>query len=112
MSDSVEPKGCVHGGEMFSAVVVRRIEDPDRSWWYAEIRISCKVCGLDFQFVGTPAGMSPLQPMASADGLVLRAPLEPGPRAIEPYEHYTVPTKHVDRPPLVPWGPDSDKVRG
>ena len=43
----------------------------------ADIRISCADCAEQFIFPGVPGGLSPYQPMVSADRTELRAPIRP-----------------------------------
>lgn len=45
--------------------------------YMADIRVQCKDCGEPFRWIGTPAGLSPRQPMVSVDETELRAPLRP-----------------------------------
>lgn len=49
------------------------------SHYYAEITVHCDECKLPFHFVGLPFGLSPLEPLASPDGLEARMPIAPGP---------------------------------
>lgn len=42
-----------------------------------EFIVHCAKCNLQFRFRGKDYGSSPHQPMLSADGLELRAPIEP-----------------------------------
>ena len=43
----------------------------------ADIKIKCSDCGLAFRFRGLPAGSHYAEPRLSADGLEMRAPIEP-----------------------------------
>jgi hypothetical protein len=43
----------------------------------ADIRIRCKECKKEFEFVGLPMGSSFESPTISADGKELRAPIKP-----------------------------------
>lgn len=71
---AIQQKTCPHLN--FRAQVdVNRMEDTGR--FLAEITIHCKECNLSFRFMGVPAGLSWDHPMASIDGLELRAPIEP-----------------------------------
>lgn len=47
-----------------------------------DIRIRCGDCRAALDFQGLPAGSSSVQPMISADGFELRAPIVPSPRAV------------------------------
>lgn len=62
-----------------TTTTVNKLENEDgfHQGWYADIRINCAWCGQPFQWIG-PMGISPDQPMVSADGLELRAPMRPG----------------------------------
>jgi hypothetical protein len=65
---------CQH--QNFEALVrVNRLVDSGR--FSADISIRCAECREPFRFLGADAGLSPYQPMASVDGLELRAPIEP-----------------------------------
>jgi len=70
---------CQH--DQFRAdVAVHRLTESDGGpvrCFMADVRIKCMQCGLHFRFMGLPFGMSAAQPMLSADGLELRAPIEP-----------------------------------
>lgn len=41
------------------------------------IHVKCRDCGLPFRFRGSQYGSSPHEPRLSADGLEMRAPIEP-----------------------------------
>lgn len=43
----------------------------------ADITVGCEDCGEPFRWIGPPIGVSPAQPMVSADRTELRAPLRP-----------------------------------
>lgn len=43
----------------------------------ADIRVRCADCGEQFRWIGPKAGLSPREPMVSADETELRAPLRP-----------------------------------
>lgn len=75
MTRTAARASCEHEG--FAAnVAVTRIEDrPD--CYQADVRIECTQCGEPFRFLGLPHGLSFTAPMLSADGLELRAPIEP-----------------------------------
>lgn len=70
---------CAH--ERFIAQVsVIRLTDTDDgpvTGYTSHIHVKCEQCSLPFRFRGTDYGSSPFKPMLSADGLELRAPLEP-----------------------------------
>ena len=59
---------------------VGRLTDTDGgpvTGYTADIKIKCRDCGLPFRFMGLPAGHHFAEPRLSADGLEMRAPLEP-----------------------------------
>jgi hypothetical protein len=63
-----------------SLVRVGRLTDRDDgpvTGYTADIHIECADCKLPFRFRGLAAGYSPAEPKLSADGLELRAPIEP-----------------------------------
>lgn len=63
-----------------SRVGVFRLSDKDGgpiTGYTAEVKIKCDDCGLAFRFMGLPAGSHYAEPRVSADGLELRAPIEP-----------------------------------
>lgn len=66
----------------------------------ATVRVDCAACGESMQWVGTPVGLSPRQPMTSVDGLELRAPLRP--RSASPGWGEDGPGFHVTVGPLRP----------
>lgn len=45
----------------------------------ADVKINCADCGMPFEFIGLPAGISATnsKPMVSMDGKELRAPIKP-----------------------------------
>ena len=45
--------------------------------YVAEIRIKCKDCQIQFQFIGMPLGVSYDKPMMGVDGLEARLPIAP-----------------------------------
>lgn len=45
--------------------------------FHAAVQAICVECGERFKFKGVPVGFRPSRPTISADGLELRAPLEP-----------------------------------
>ncbi len=65
---------CEHKN-FVASVTVNRLED--KGAFFADIRVQCDECGEPFRFIGVAAGLSFGQPMASVDGLELRAPIEP-----------------------------------
>ena len=80
---------CVH--EQFEAVnKVARLTEGEGGpviAYQVDCSIKCVQCGMRFEFVGVPAGVSPNHPMCSADFLEMRIPIRPatgrGPRVIE-----------------------------
>lgn len=88
------------------------------SGYVADIRIRCAECGARMQFVGVAQGLSYQRPMASADGLELRAPLAVGPcdpqptQTIEvPYEQYAADGDAVLPQPILASSDDDDPER-
>lgn len=73
MAEETPP--CVHDGEFGVTVAIARMEDTGR--FSADIRVQCARCGEPFRFLGVSPGVSWRRPMVSADGLELRAPIEP-----------------------------------
>lgn len=61
--------------EFNANVAVNRIVD--KGAFTADIRITCRTCGLPFEFVGVGYGSSPTEPRMSIDGQELRAPIIP-----------------------------------
>jgi hypothetical protein len=45
--------------------------------YMTDFTVHCAICGTKFRFIGAPMGVSSSQPMVSADGTELRAPMEP-----------------------------------
>lgn len=70
---------CAHEQFMTKARIGRLsdVEGGPITGYTAEIHIECSECGLQFRFIGKKFGSSPFEPMLSADGLELRAPIEP-----------------------------------
>lgn len=74
-----EPTTCAHTNFKSLVRVGRLTEGGDGpvTGYSADVRIECTDCGLAFRFRGKDYGSSPDRPMLSADGLELRAPIEP-----------------------------------
>lgn len=73
---------CDHLNFQASVSVCRLPDDNDPCkvvGFAADIKINCFECGLPFQFVGLPAGVSITnsKPMVSLDGKEIRVPLKP-----------------------------------
>ena len=70
---------CAH--EQFKSMVrvgrLSEVEGGPITGYTADVHIECAECGLPFRFIGKKFGSSAFEPMLSADGLELRAPLEP-----------------------------------
>ena len=70
---------CDH--EQFKSTVrvgrLSEVEGGPITGYTADVKIICEQCGLAFRFRGSRYGSSPHEPMLSADGLELRAPIEP-----------------------------------
>ena len=75
----LDPASCDH--QAFGAhVEVSRLsatDDGQVTGYSADIRISCVECGLPFEFIGLPAGLSLACAMTSLAGDELRAPIRP-----------------------------------
>lgn len=70
---------CSHA-RFGASVEVNRLSDDDGgpvTGYSADIRIRCAECGLPFEFIGLPAGLSPSQPTSSFAGDELRVPIKP-----------------------------------
>ncbi len=71
---------CNH--EIFESVVsVTRLTDHENSvvvnGFCADIKIRCRQCEQDFEFVGVSGGSSPFEPRVSIDSTELRIPINP-----------------------------------
>ena len=55
------------------------VEEPEITSYTTDIKIQCADCGMPFQFLGLPMGVSPTFPTRSMDGLELRQPIKPSP---------------------------------
>ena len=72
---------CTHE-EFDASVGVARImsdddSDPQVVGYSAEIKVNCRDCQEPFRWSGVRTGLVPNEPMCSADGTELRAPLRP-----------------------------------
>ena len=77
---SEDKDNCKH--EVFQAQVnVHRLTGSNDSEeiisYMADVNVWCSVCGQAFEWIGAPCGLSPTQPMVSADFMELRAPIRP-----------------------------------
>lgn len=76
---SKQEERCLHMN--FNAnVQVTRLTDVDDGpvkTFAADIKVNCADCNMPFQWMGVGRGLSVIQPMMSADGFELRAPLMP-----------------------------------
>lgn len=70
---------CEHDNFVAGVEVYRlsELEAGPVTRYMAEVRIRCRVCGAQFQFVGLPKGVSFEYPLVSGDGTELRAPIAP-----------------------------------
>lgn len=86
---------CKH--EEFRAVVaVNRLEDTNPMAFTADVKICCAQCLLQFEFIGFPAGLSPVKPTVSFDGCELRVPIKPSGQAETPlYAGFGVTLSHL-----------------
>lgn len=72
---------CKHLSFQASVSVCRLTDDSDPEkvvGFASDIRINCNDCGMPFEFIGLPSGVSITnsKPMVSIDGKELRAPLK------------------------------------
>ena len=51
--------------------------------YVADLNVTCADCGLPFEWIGIPAGISNAQPRVSMDATELRAPLRPSSDPVE-----------------------------
>lgn len=75
----VEPTKCDHPNFVASCRV-GRLTDTDGgpvTSYQVDVKVTCDKCGLPFRFRGDRYGSSPHHPTLSADGIELRAPIEP-----------------------------------
>lgn len=80
---------CKHERFQCSCAVTRISDeqDPEKIIGYAtDIKVHCIDCGQPFEWIGIPMGLSMFEPMVSADGLELRAPMRPSGLPIEKIE--------------------------
>jgi len=72
---------CLHP-DFYAEVAVGRMEDAiagkvEGTGYIADIKVRCRVCGVQFRFVGLTAGIDMLRPTVSITGETLHAPIEP-----------------------------------
>lgn len=83
---------CLH--ENFQAVTrVGRLSETEGGPIYRymlEVQVRCAHCFKYFEFIGVPAGHSPMHPMASSSFIELRAPIRPSTGAMATNLHYQV----------------------
>jgi hypothetical protein len=72
-------KPCEHNVFAVNANIGRlsQTEGGPITHYVAEITVKCDECGMPFEFVGLPLGVSAYRPTVSIDGLELRAPITP-----------------------------------
>ncbi len=69
---------CEHPGFKASVEVGRLTDGAGNVHAFtADVRVECAVCGLPFEFMGMPEGLSPSVPTRSVDGLEARLPIQP-----------------------------------
>lgn len=62
--------------------------------YVADIKVHCVSCGMQFRFIGLPAGAHHSEPRVSIDGTELRAPMEPATHAkFQATASYTMPPR-------------------
>ncbi len=70
----------MHGGLNIDEIMKNgAVEEPEITSYTTDITINCAECGIPFQFLGLPLGVSPEFPTRSFDGLELRQPIKPSP---------------------------------
>ena len=57
--------------------ILQNEEDKIPIYYNTELRVCCRDCKMDFEFVGIPAGMSQSQPMSNVDFTMARLPMIP-----------------------------------
>ncbi|MAZ85800.1 MAG: hypothetical protein CML31_05255 [Rhizobiales bacterium] len=70
---------CKHE-EFMASVSVARLTDEKAgpvTGYTASVKVHCAQCGVEFRFIGVPAGNHYAEPRVSVDGTELRAPIEP-----------------------------------
>lgn len=80
---------CKHERFQCSCAVTRLqdTKEPEKITGYTtDIKVHCMDCGIPFEWIGVSMGVSPLEPMVSADGTELRAPIRPSNAPIEKIE--------------------------
>jgi hypothetical protein len=75
---TVSPADCAHlDFNVFAEM--NRLEDTFPMKFFADIKISCRECGLPFHFIGVKEfGLSPNEPCLNFDSTELRCPILPG----------------------------------
>ena len=73
---------CDHKNFRAAVDVCRLTADTDPELivgFVADVKINCAECGMPFEFIGLPTGLSVTnsRPMVSMDGKELRAPIKP-----------------------------------
>jgi hypothetical protein len=81
----VQPQPACDHKEFQGYIRVARLEDTTPMSFYADVKISCKGCGMPYHFRGvTEYGLSPYQPCLNPDATELRCPISPGPAEFVP----------------------------
>lgn len=73
-------KDCQHMNFECRASIGRLTADTDPDMivgYMADIHVTCADCGLPFEWMGIPGGVSGSQPRVSFDSTELRAPIRP-----------------------------------
>lgn len=71
---------CQHFNFEVVANVFRLLKDENdktASFYSLDLKVCCKDCKTDFEFIGMPAGMSHSEPMANIDFTMARLPIMP-----------------------------------
>jgi hypothetical protein len=70
---------CTHSQFEFRGDAFKALE----GWWWATLRVRCVECQQQFAFGGLNSGVeNPNEPVVSADGYELRAPIVPRPGGV------------------------------
>jgi len=79
-------KDCKHLVFSANVVVNRLLDDNDQTKvanYIADLTVKCNDCGLPFEFIGIPGGVSFHQPAVGIDRLEARLPIVPSTDPVE-----------------------------
>lgn len=71
---------CTHT-ELNSEVRVQHLADTGR--FIVELELRCVLCGIPFQFMGAPTGLSMSRPTVNVPATTLHVPVAPGERSLD-----------------------------